>query len=368
MRRRMFAVVVLLAALLPAAASATPPTITYSLTGPAGDDGWYRGPVRINWAVSPDAEGASCGQIELVTADTAGTQRACTASNTDGSTTTTTKPIKIDQTPPTNLAAAPARPPDAPPFYTAPVAIAWSATDVTSGVAACTTTTYAGPDGPSVAPQGSCRDRAGNVSAPLALPFAYDATAPALVNVTATAAPDRTIALGWTTDADAQTVSVTRQPGAATLLDRAPAATTRSLTDGPLAAATAFTYTITARDAAGNATTAMAAATTPTAAAAAAALAQSKAKGKRKATTRTLRWKRRAGAKYYNVQLFRNGRKVLSAWPTANHYTVKARWRYRGRTHRLTSGRYRWYVWPGYGPRAAHRYGRLLAKGTVAQP
>lgn len=367
MRRRALIAVLLLAlgGVLPATASAALPIVNYTLTGPLGSDGWYVGPVTITWSVS-GADNAPCPVAETIRGDTTGVQRTCTASNSDGTVPATTKVIKIDQTPPTNLAAAPARPPDAPPFYTAPVAITWSATDATSGVAGCTTATYAGPDGPSVAPQGSCRDRAGNVSAPLALTFAYDATAPALTSAVATAAPDRTIALGWTTDADAQTISVTRQPGAATLLDRAPAATTRALTDGPLATDTAYTYTITARDAAGNATTATAAATTPTAAAAAAALAQSKGKGK--ATTRTLRWKRRPGAKYYNVQLFRNGRKVLSAWPTANHYTVRARWRYRGRTHRLTSGHYRWYVWPGYGPRAAHRYGRLLAKGTVAQP
>src|SRR6185369_1513553 len=187
-------------------------------------------------------------------------------------------------------------------------------------------------------------------------------TAPALTNAAATAQPDRTVALSWASDADGQNVSVSRQPGAATLLDRAPAATTHGLTDGPLAAATTYTYTITLRDAAGNATTATPSATTP--APVGASAAKTGAGGK--ATTPTLRWKRRAGARYYNFQLFRSGHKLLSAWPTSNHYTLKARWRYRGRTHKLQPGRYRWYVWPGYGPRSAHRYGRLLAKGTVA--
>jgi hypothetical protein len=344
------------AALAPAA-SATPPTVTYTLSGAAGDDGWYLGPVRINWTVSSDATSASCGQIDTVSADTTGTTRSCTAANGDGSTTTTTKVLKIDQTAPVNLAAAPARPPDAPPFYTSPVAVTWSATDATSGVASCTTTTYAGPDNGAAAPQGTCRDRAGNTTAPLALTFAYDATAPALTSVAAAARPDRTVALSWGSDADAQTVSVTRQPGAATLLDRAPAAGTHALTDGPLAAGTTYTYTITLRDAAGNATTATPQATTPAAVAASAA--------NRASSARTLRWKRRPGATYYNLQLFRNGRKLLSAWPTSNHYTLKTRWRYRGRTHKLQPGRYRWYVWPGYGSRSAHRYGKLHAKGTV---
>ena len=46
----------------------------------------------------------------------------------------------------------------------------------------------------------------------------------------------------------------------------------------------------------------------------------------RERATRTLHWKRRAGAAYYNVQLFRNGHKLLSAWPKSNHYTLKSRW------------------------------------------
>jgi hypothetical protein len=39
-------------------------------------------------------------------------------------------------------------------------------------------------------------------------------------------------------------------------------------------------------------------------------------------------------------------------------------WRFRGKRYHLTRARYRWYVWPGYGPRAARRYGALIRKGT----
>jgi hypothetical protein len=348
-------------ALIPASAAASLPTVDYALSGAVGDNGWYVGPVRVNWTVSANAESFDCPAIMTIRDDTAGTTVTCTARNADGTVPATTRVIRIDQAPPINLAAAPARPPDAPPFYTAPVPISWSATDAPSGVASCTTITYAGPDAAAAAPQGACRDRAGNVSAPVALTFAYDATAPALTGVAATAQADGTVALAWSAASDAQTVSVTRQPGDATLADRAPAATTRALTDGPLPPATTYTYTVTARDAAGNATAATTTTTTPKAKTAATATAQ----GGRTTARHVLRWKRRAGARYYNVQLFRNGRKVLSAWPTGNHYTLRARWRYRGRTHRLVPGRYRWYVWAGYGPRAAHRYGRLLAKGAV---
>ena len=346
-------------AALPATASAALPTIDYTLTGPVGLDGWYVGPVKIDWIVN--ADDASCPAVETLRDDTPAIQRSCTAGTVDGTTTVTTKVIKIDQTPPAGVLATAQRPPDHGAFYTAPLAVAWSGTDATSGIASCTTTNYAGPDATTAAPTGTCRDRAGNASAPVPLPFSYDATAPALTDVAATVAPDRSATLRWTPGADAQSVTVAR--GATVLLNAAPA-TTRTLTDGPLAPATTNTYTITVADAAGNATSATATATAPALATTTAAT-----KGKAKAATLpVLSWKRQVRAGYYNLQLFRNGHKLLSAWPKVNHYTLKATWRYRGHTYKLTSGRYRWYVWPGYGPRTRHRYGRLHAKGALTYP
>jgi hypothetical protein len=133
-----------------------------------------------------------------------------------------------------------------------------------------------------------------------------------------------------------------------------------------------YTYSVTVRDAAGNAATSSAMATSPVAAVSAASQASTTdtaaAKTKAKAKRPTLTWRARPKVKYYNLQLFRNGHKILSAWPTVARYTLKPSWRYRGHTYKLTAGRYRWYVWPGYGPRSAHRYGRLLTKGAVTVP
>ena len=75
-----------------------------------------------------------------------------------------------------------------------------------------------------------------------------------------------------------------------------------------------------------------------------------------------LRWKRSPKARYYNVQLYRGKRKVLSAWPRRTRLQLHSAWRYGGRWQRLAPGTYRWYVWPGYGharraairPRARH--------------
>jgi hypothetical protein len=77
-------------------------------------------------------------------------------------------------------------------------------------------------------------------------------------------------------------------------------------------------------------------------------------------------WKGFRRAAYYNVQLYRGRRKVLSRWPHRSTLQLRRRWRYGGRRRRLAPGRDPWYVWPGYGRRSARRYGRLLGKSRFA--
>jgi hypothetical protein len=79
-----------------------------------------------------------------------------------------------------------------------------------------------------------------------------------------------------------------------------------------------------------------------------------------------LRWKRAAHASYYNVQIYRNGKKVLSTWPSHTSLRLGRSWSFAGHRYRLKPGRYRWYVWPGYGSRAAARYGRMIVSATFA--
>ena len=60
-----------------------------------------------------------------------------------------------------------------------------------------------------------------------------------------------------------------------------------------------------------------------------------------------------AGASFYDVQIFRGSRLVRSAYPAGAGLRVA----------HLRPGRYRWYVWPGYGgSRADGHYGRLLGQ------
>ena len=125
---------------------------------------------------------------------------------------------------------------------------------------------------------------------------------------------------------------------------------------------TRYTYLVQAADLAGNTATGSAT-VTPTADASTKHLLSPGA-GSSLSRPPLLRWRKVARASYYNVQLFRNGRKILSAWPTRPQYQLRSRWRYRGERHRLVHGSYRWLLWAGYGHRSEHRYGRLLGRRT----
>ena len=72
-----------------------------------------------------------------------------------------------------------------------------------------------------------------------------------------------------------------------------------------------------------------------------------------------LNWTSVSGARVYNVQLWRDGRKILSRFPVRSRLELSRRWTYRGRDFRLSVGVYRWYVWPWFG----RRFGRVRVKG-----
>ena len=77
-----------------------------------------------------------------------------------------------------------------------------------------------------------------------------------------------------------------------------------------------------------------------------------------------LRWAAVRGASYYNVQLYRGSRKVLSAWPSANRLKLRRGWSFAGRRMRLSPGVYHWFVWPGRGLRSRPNYGPLLGRNS----
>jgi len=69
-----------------------------------------------------------------------------------------------------------------------------------------------------------------------------------------------------------------------------------------------------------------------------------------------LRWNAVRGATYYHVQLFRDSKRILAAWPVRPELPLRATWKWNGHKYRLAAGHYRWYVWAGLGRRSFARY------------
>jgi hypothetical protein len=88
--------------------------------------------------------------------------------------------------------------------------------------------------------------------------------------------------------------------------------------------------------------------------------------GARVAKPPVLRWIATKGADYYNVQLFRGTRKILTIWPLKSQVALHRTWKFGGRKITLTQGTYQWYVWPGFGARSAVRYGTMLGSSSFA--
>jgi uncharacterized repeat protein (TIGR01451 family) len=77
-----------------------------------------------------------------------------------------------------------------------------------------------------------------------------------------------------------------------------------------------------------------------------------------------LRWVAVRATHFYNVQIYRGSRKILSIWPKSNRLKLAARWRFDGRLERLRPGTYHWFVWPGRGRPARPSYGPLLGRNS----
>jgi hypothetical protein len=329
------------------------PTVTGLLARPPDSNGWYNHPVGISF------QGIAFSGIASCTPATTYYGPDALGASASGSCTDNASKIAgagvafhYDATPPTITGGTPSRPPDYKGWYNHPVGFTFTGTDATSGVDSCTATTYAGPDSGDARVVGSCRDRAGNLSS-LAVPLRYQATPP-LLAANAYAGVG-SVFLHWRAS---ENVEIVRSPG----LNGAQASVvfhglSGSFEDTHVRNGTQYEYTLTARDQAGNVTVRSVFATPGRRLLEPAADAHL-------TTPPLLRWTAVRGASYYNVQLYRRGTKVLSAWPTHASMHLNGAWRFAGRHYRLKPGRYRWYVWPGFGRRAAARYGRLIGAAT----
>ena len=309
---------------------ASPPSVSASPSRGPDANGWYNHGLDVAFSGSDGVSGSLVLLVRAATAgrtpDSASVSGTCT--NGAGLTGRTSYSLKYDATAPAVEAKA-ERQPDANGWYNHAVQVAFVGSDALSGVDSCAAPIlYKGPDTEKTSLSGTCRDKASNTSQPSGLELKYDTTPPSLARVKFEI-NNRGIALRWTASKDSLTFAVVRRPGL-----KGPKPSTvyggaaRAFTDRRLARGVKYRYTVTAYDQAGNgavkAFTARAsqslttpARTTPnrsTPARSTPALV-SPAIEARVSAPPLLTWKAVRQATYYNVQLYYEGRKILSAWP-----------------------------------------------------
>lgn len=364
--RPLIAAAVLAAALVVVPTSAaSPPTITYTIDGIVGTNGWYRGSsfgnnVVLHWHVS-GATSSTCVTDITIPGPTTGRSETCSATNPDGTTTVVTTPIKIDADPPTGVQLQVARQPDHKGWYNHPLPVTFSGSDATSGIASCPAVDYSGPEGAGVQVKGGCTDNAGN-STPASVTINYDATAPSFSELSVGSSADAN-AVRWTTS----------EPTAKVVLRRAPRASKRSVllyrgtaskfVDKNIEPGIEYVYSLHSVDQAGNESAEATVAGLPKV-----LTLRRTPYVPRAAPKPILRWGRVAGAQYYNVQLFRGTKRVLAAWPATHQLGVPAAWKWDGRSYRLRPGRYRWFVWAGFGPRSFAQYRTVGTADFIVTP
>jgi hypothetical protein len=170
--------------IVPSSTSAFPQAPQPSCSpGPADCGAWHTTDVTVSWS-------HACAPT-TITQDTGGTGVSCTASDPQGSVTSTVI-VRRDASPPA-VGATAERSPDNDGWYNRPVSVSISGDDATSGIASCSGGgTYSGPDHVDTSVSGSCVDNAGNRGG-ASYPLKYDATPP-----TVEAKPDRQPnARGW---------------------------------------------------------------------------------------------------------------------------------------------------------------------------
>lgn len=344
----------------PALASADP--IPLCNGQPCVKGHWYTSSVSVTWNLNGETNMAGCAS-QTYKQDTNQSNLTPVTPNLPPWTYCTTDVatryafITLEISTPT-ATVSPSRSPDSGGWYNHPVAATLSAAAF-SGIASCASTTYGGPDTTAATLSATCVDNAGKMVTATSAPFAYDVAPPALTAAATTG--DRTVELSWQAGGDVAplaSVTVTRAPGPGTVYSGvASGYTDISVRDG-----VTYTYTITADDAAGNVSIQTVTATPQ-------ARLEAPANRAHLQSPPLLSWTPIRGASYYNVQLYRNGKKILSAWPTQAQLQLRRSWRYDGRHYKLKPGRYRWFVWPGLGKRRAAHYGRMVGSWTfvVAQ-
>ena len=143
------------------------PQITPLAVGTLGQNGWYTSDVALSWTIVSSAKFSSsgCGQ-KLLQGNTVGRTFTCTATNASGSTTASVT-IKIDATPPTVRASVkPAA--NANDWRHEPVTVTFLGTDSQSGIVSCTSPIVLN-EGATQGAEGTCVNGSGLRSDPVSV-------------------------------------------------------------------------------------------------------------------------------------------------------------------------------------------------------
>jgi len=341
----------------------TAPVVTAATPSRLPDaNGWYRRPVDVAFAGTDATSGIrTCTTATYSTPDSEGASVTGTCTDNAGNAgTPRVYPLRYDATGPRVTSGKAVRKPDHGRWYTRPVKWRFKGRDALSGLAGCPSVLYGGPDGRAARVVGACGDRAGNISL-RGFRLRYDATPPARPAV-GVQPRDHAVRLRIRVASDARRITIVRAPGRGGTRDSTVyRGRPRSFTDRHLRNGKTYRYTVVARDRAANRSR-----TTVEAVPDARLLAP--ADDAVLAGPPRLRWTRVRGADYYNVQLRRDGVKVLSRWPARPKLQLRGRWRFEGRVRRLVPGRYEWDVWPGDGRRTDARYGDRIGGRTFVIP
>jgi hypothetical protein len=160
----------------------TAPTVTASIVGTLGNNGWYVSDVNVSFTVGDADSGIATQSADcagrVIASDQSSTTYTCTATNGAGLSAFATATVKRDATAP-SVTVSLARVADHNGWYTAPVGYGVTArSDATSGIDSCQAdATYSGPDDGSASVSRTCTDVAGNVGSD-SQSLKYDATAP----------------------------------------------------------------------------------------------------------------------------------------------------------------------------------------------
>ena len=348
MKRRVLLFVVVVACMSVPATAHARPEVDWTCNG-TSCEGWFTSDVFLDWTVTGGEPTAGCVDT-WIRYDTAGSLQGCIASG-GGSKVDWTVTIKRDQTPPAVTGALPTRLPDHRGWYTHPVTFTTQGSDATSGIDACNAPTYSGPDTSNASIVATCRAKAGNTTSH-AFPLSYDATPPNPGGATIRTG-DKVVRISWPAGSRARLI---RTPGtggsSSAVLYQGPG---RSFADRHVRNRRKYRYVLTLTDQAGNSASRELVAKPDR---------HLLSPGKRATLggPPLLKWTPVRSARYYNVQLFRSGRKVMSMWPRLAWLQLKRKWRFHGNRYRLKPAKYRWYVWPGKGRRAENRYGRRVGR------